>query len=556
MGHEINKVNSFEYEINKKNIDFSKTAEDEYSVAHGNYDDISKRKTEYWGDNGNKLEAVPVEVDGVELYRVDEIDKDTGERTSMAFVAKDGIKQEKINKTNTNGYEKEEKKFNEDHNSVKKSAENLQETAPETNKNIIDNIIDFSKTVAATRAVTATTVVSGIGKVVEKLDDGINWCRAKSIEGASWLVGKTAGLINKDASEHIMNWREKYKKHTNEFIATDRVEELNKLFYEHTGVGKVINDNSALKYDSKAAKTIKGVTETVGTAGLEIAATLATGGAGGAIIGGINQAGKAAENTYQKAESPSLLQEGGVLLSGGLGALAGYATGGLGASAYTQASKSVANIGLKGTGAQLVKNITNKAFMKNLVVGASKNKWNYISAGMMSANDIGDLVTGQKEVNKENIKKLAVNYAKNLGLNFLINGFTTIATEGFKAPALPPSPDSPRLTAKSDSEIINNNPMLEDKQANNPLLEDKQMTNFSNTNFNNQATTENINFKINGTKVGKNGGIYYRVEYANGQKDLVEAATGRSAVLGNSEIDLELLERAKKIFESNKRASG
>ena len=527
MGHEINKVNSFEYEINKKNIDFSKTAEDEYSVAHGNYDDISKRKTEYWGDNGNKLEAVPVEVDGVELYRVDEIDKDTGERTSMAFVAKDGIKQEKINKTNTHGYEKEEKKFNEDHNSVKKSAENLQETAPETNKNIIDNIIDFSKTVAATRAVTATTVVSGIGKVVEKLDDGINWCRAKSIEGASWLVGKTAGLINKDASEHIMNWREKYKKHTNEFIATDRVEELNKLFYEHTGVGKVINDNSALKYDSKAAKTIKGVTETVGTAGLEIAATLATGGAGGAIIGGINQAGKAAENTYQKAKSPSLLQEGGVLLSGGLGALAGYATGGLGASAYTQASKSVANIGLKGTGAQLVKNITNKAFMKNLVVGASKNKWNYISAGMMSANDIGDLVTGQKEVNKE-------------------NGFTTIATEGFKAPALPPSPDSPRLTAKPDSEIVNNNPMLEDKQ----------MTNFSDANSNNQAATGNINFKINGTKVGKNGGTYYRVEYANGQKDLVEAATGRSAVLGNSEIDLELLERAKKIFESNKRASG
>ena len=92
--------------ITKNNINWSHVGWDEYSVSKGNYADESTIKKDYWGNDGTILEAVPIEVDGKEVYRIDEVDKN-GNRTGMGFIDKEGIK----NQTNTHGYERAEESF-------------------------------------------------------------------------------------------------------------------------------------------------------------------------------------------------------------------------------------------------------------------------------------------------------------------------------------------------------------------------------------------------------------------------------------------------------------
>ena len=83
-----------EIKITSDNIKWEKVGLDEYSVSKGNYADVNTIKKEYWGNEGNKLEAVPVEVNGDTVYRIDEIDKD-GNRTGMGFVDKEGLTNKK-----------------------------------------------------------------------------------------------------------------------------------------------------------------------------------------------------------------------------------------------------------------------------------------------------------------------------------------------------------------------------------------------------------------------------------------------------------------------------
>ncbi len=117
--------------INKDQIDFSKIYLDEYAAAREK--GSVKAHTQWWGEEGTTLELVEYEdVEGKKVYRIDEIQAD-GTRVGMGFTTQDGInfgndtdpttqsgqnesEDPKTGKTNTHGYEKEEKRNQDDYN--------------------------------------------------------------------------------------------------------------------------------------------------------------------------------------------------------------------------------------------------------------------------------------------------------------------------------------------------------------------------------------------------------------------------------------------------------
>ena len=126
--------------ITKDNINWSHIGWDEHSVSKGNYADENTVKKAYWGNKGTTLEAVPVEVEGKEVYRIDEVDKD-GNRTGMGFIDQEGMK----NQTNTKGYEKSEEAFQKNLNQLKSNGKDILKDIPSTNKNIEKAFADFNK---------------------------------------------------------------------------------------------------------------------------------------------------------------------------------------------------------------------------------------------------------------------------------------------------------------------------------------------------------------------------------------------------------------------------
>ena len=78
-----------------KNIDVKQIALSEDAVAKGDFVKSEKVKTKFWGDNGTILEAVPKEVNGKTVYRVDEILFDDNgrevKRVGMGFTTKEAV---------------------------------------------------------------------------------------------------------------------------------------------------------------------------------------------------------------------------------------------------------------------------------------------------------------------------------------------------------------------------------------------------------------------------------------------------------------------------------
>ena len=108
----------------------------------------------------------------------------------------------------------------------------------------------FVKT-GATLVVASNSVISGIAKISEKIEDGLTWAGGTIVSGFVSIFDKEA---SKRVQEEVMNT-----------IAYDKVGNLNKTFYEGTKIGKAINDASYLKYDTllKISFKIKKI-ETIG----------------------------------------------------------------------------------------------------------------------------------------------------------------------------------------------------------------------------------------------------------------------------------------------------
>ena len=304
-------------------------------------------------------------------------------------------------------------------------------TLAETASNVASNVTSIigsvrnwvsnaAATVASTGAVLLTSITSGVAKLGEHIVDGIAWGEGKIVNGASWALGSLIGLFNEDAGNAVKDYGQKFDQAAKEFIAEDWVGKANEWFYESTPEGQWINEHSAMKYDSEAAKKIMNVSEKAAEIAAATALTIFTGGAATFAIGALYGLGKQAESTYQEnGTDTSLLQEAGIAGSGLLTGLSWMATGKLG-KGFVEIGKTAANVGVKQVISKLSKDILCKDFWKKALkegLTGMNGVGNYVSSAMMTSEELIPYLNGEKEWSPEAVGKLALIYLGNLGLN-------------------------------------------------------------------------------------------------------------------------------------------
>lgn len=299
----------------------------------------------------------------------------------------------------------------------------------EQEKSFWEKGLDWLGSAGATIAVATTSVVSGVLDIGEAAVDGVTWTGGKLVEGGSWLVGKAVGIVDKDAEKNIMNWREDTTSGVKDFIKTDWIGEASKTIYENTEVGKIINDASYLKYDSKTAQGIRNVTTTAVEIAGATALTVCTGGAAAPLVAGtIVGLGKASESMYEiNGTDTTFMQELGIAGSGVLNGLSWMANGQLGQGALNIA-KDCATVGAKNVTSTLLQDMATKDFWFNaLREGLSlKNQngklninatMNYLTSAFGTAGSITPYIIGEEEFDGTAALKIAGTYINYLGLN-------------------------------------------------------------------------------------------------------------------------------------------
>lgn len=290
-------------------------------------------------------------------------------------------------------------------------------------KGIIESIGDFfsdlGKKVTSTGAVVTTSVINGVANIGEGIVDGITWTGGKIVEGASWLIGEASGLFSDNVKENINEWRNQAKVDVKEFIKEDWSGRVNNWFYQDTKIGQRINENSAIKYDSKLANEITGLTEFTGKLIAATAATVATGGAAApATLGLIFGLGDQAEKIYQENQNTTGTQELGIFVSGIGEAANWYALGKLGEGGLALANIIKEN-GLKQTGATIWKSITStisqvksngvlnttKEIIKNSNLTKAFAAENLADSIGIIGDNAGDWLVGNEEFNLKNVTK-------------------------------------------------------------------------------------------------------------------------------------------------------
>ena len=314
-----------------------------------------------------------------------------------------------------------------DFDSLLESTENITATDDKDSNNSDESKSITPEEVGATTAVFATSVLSGVAKIYEYIDDGVTWAGGKVVEGASWLVGESAGLFSEDKKNSIMNRRKDIKENVKNEIDRDKVGELNEWFYENTKIGQDINEASYLKYDSEAAKTTQNITTKIGEIGGATALTILTGGAAAPLVFGVGCAegiGKTAEKTYQNGGN---FDDGtfSILLSGGLNGVSWVANGKLAQGAF-EIVKDASSVGLLETGSTLVNDtLLNKEFWSNTIkkglslktISESGNSvinvnalMNYGTSLMSIGGDFVDVLNSDEGFTPKNIMILGTRY--------------------------------------------------------------------------------------------------------------------------------------------------
>lgn len=133
---------------------------------------------------------------------------------------------------------------------------------------------DNIKALQATNAVVLGKVTSGILKIGELIQDGTIMLETT---GASII---TLGIDAVFGTNYTDNMWES----TMDYVAIDQVGNIEKFFYENTSLGKELNDESILKYNSKGAESIKNVSKKAGEIAAATAITVATGGAAAPLV--------------------------------------------------------------------------------------------------------------------------------------------------------------------------------------------------------------------------------------------------------------------------------
>ena len=133
---------------------------------------------------------------------------------------------------------------------------------------------DNIKTLQATNAVVLGKVTSGILKIGEYVQDGVAMLETT---GASVITLGIDAVFGTNYTDDM--W-----KSTMDYVAIDQVGNIEKGFYENTSLGKELNDESILKYNSKGAESIKNASKKVGEMVAATAVTVATGGTAAPLV--------------------------------------------------------------------------------------------------------------------------------------------------------------------------------------------------------------------------------------------------------------------------------
>ena len=133
---------------------------------------------------------------------------------------------------------------------------------------------DNIKTLQATNAVVLEKVTSGILKIGELIQDGTTMLKTT---GASVITLGIDAVFGTNYTDDM--WES-----TMDYVAIDQVGNIEKVFYENTSLGKELNDESILKYNSKGAESIKNASKKVGEIAAATAITVATGGAAAPLV--------------------------------------------------------------------------------------------------------------------------------------------------------------------------------------------------------------------------------------------------------------------------------
>lgn len=241
---------------------------------------------------------------------------------------------------------------------------------------------------ASTGCVTLTTVVSGVLKIREVLEDGLTWLSGMAVSGVARLFGK---------KEFAENFEQKVM----DEISRDKVGELNEFFYENTEIGRSINEASAMKYDSELAKGIQNVTTEVVIIAGATAATVVTGGAAAPLFaaGFVIGAGQSAEEKFQDKENRDFWKDSVEIgVDGTIKGLSTVAAGKAGATAVNGIKTLVSN-GLKNTiketlGAfskdaiKATIKTSGKTLAKRTVITTLKDKDTWLETGAVLLDDV------------------------------------------------------------------------------------------------------------------------------------------------------------------------
>lgn len=183
--------------------------------------------------------------------------------------------------------------------------------------------LDAVKQTATTGAVVYKSAKSGVDKIGELVGDGLLAAGGSIVAGATWLFHDTWSA--NDVAGNVMDW-------TLDQVRRDRVGEANKEFYEKNPIGKWINKNSNLKYDSAGAKAIQKTSKLATEIVIATAAEIGSFGAATPLVTAMfvaEGAGEAAESYAQSVDrnNGESYNYAMALGSTALGALSGFSKG-------------------------------------------------------------------------------------------------------------------------------------------------------------------------------------------------------------------------------------
>ena len=263
--------------------------------------------------------------------------------------------------------------------------------------------LDAVKQTVATGAVVCKSAQSGVAKIRELVGDGLLAAGGSIVAGATWLFHDT--WSDNDVAGNVMDW-------TLDQVRRDRVGEANKEFYEKNPIGKWINKNSTLKYDSAGAKTIQKTSKLATEIVIATAAEIGSFGAATPLVTAMfvaEGAGEAAESYAQSVDrnNGESYNYGMALGSTALGGISGAMKSKMYGKIGGNTLNILKNPSLIKTGVSLLKETGAKKILTNEL--KSTSFWfDFLTTGGQKA---GDVVNEYHQTGDINWKKAFTSFA-------------------------------------------------------------------------------------------------------------------------------------------------